>query len=85
MTTEVTWWVSYHDDYPGENGPMHVYFANADCGDAKFRFLEIPLYDAHYANGCLIDHSSRMSDVVIPESVKVSIKQQHWRNSKIIF
>jgi hypothetical protein len=81
---EATWWVTYHDDYPTDNGLSHVYFANADCGDMKFRFLSIPDYPPHLAKDCLIDHSARIADVIIPESVKLEIKQQHWRNAQIV-
>jgi len=81
---EATWWVTYHDDYPGENGLVHVYFANADCGDQKYRFMDIPSSPPHEAAGCLIDHEARIADVVIPDSVKLPVAQQHWRNERTI-
>jgi len=77
MTAEITWWVTYHDDYPGKEGAMHGYFANADCGTSKLRNCVIEL---HLASGCLIDHESRILDVEIPEWIKTHLQRTHWEN-----
>ena len=75
MTTEVTWWVTYRDNYPGREGMMHGYFANADCGTSELRNAPIEL---HPASGCLIDHESRIAEVEIPQWIKTDLERNHW-------
>jgi len=74
---EATWWVTYHDNYPGKDGVCHGYFANADCGHTQIRNAVIEI---HLAAGCLIDHQARISEVEIPEWVKKDLEQIHWLN-----
>lgn len=80
MAEEATWWVTFHDDYPGENGLMHAYFSNADCGHTMVRNK---LISSHIADGCLIDHQSRISDIIIPEGHKLELRIHHWMSEKL--
>lgn len=80
MPEETTWWVTFHNDYPGPDGPMHAYFANADCGETMIRLKVI---SSHPADGCLIDHQSRISDVDIPNDFKLELAIHHWRSEKV--
>ena len=78
---DITYFVTYHQDYPGSNGEEHVFFLNAK--DSVDNLLYQNMYlESHPASLCLIDHQSRLSDIIIPEESKLKICQAIWLSSK---
>jgi len=77
---DADWWISFHEDYPGLNGLMHAYFANANCGITCIR---LKLISSHDADGCLIDHEARIADIIIPDEFKLELAIHHWMDHKI--
>lgn len=78
---ELTYFVTYHQDYPGSNGEEHVFFLNAKDSSDNVLYQNMYL-ESHSASLCLIDHQSRLSDITVPEELKLKIRQAIWLSSK---
>lgn len=74
---EITYFVTYSNDYPGLNGLEHAFFLNASTSIPGLGYSN-DYITSHTAASCFIDHESRLTEYEITDDMKLKVNRSIW-------